>query len=147
MLNALVAAAILGFTAQTAVPATRTIDIVGTDNMKYSVDRIEAKPGETLRIVLTTKSALPKAAMAHNVVVLVKGVNAAKFNEASASHFASDFIPPDRKGDILAATGLAGGGETVEVTFTVPKQTGNYDYLCTFPGHFRMGMKGVLVVK
>lgn len=147
MLNTFALAVLLSFaTSQTPGTGARTIEIVGTDNMKYSVTRIEAKPGETLRIVLTTKSSLPKAAMAHNVVVLAKGVNAAKFNEAAASHRTSDFIPPDRKNDILAASGLAGGGETVEVTFTVPKQTGNYDYVCTFPGHFKMGMKGVLVV-
>jgi len=24
---------------------------------------------------------------------------------------------------------------------------GRYDFLCTFPGHFAVGMKGVLVVK
>jgi azurin len=115
--------------------------------MKFSVTRIEAKPGETLRIVLTTRSAMPKTAMAHNVVVLAKGVNAAKFNEAAAPHRTNDFLPPDRQKDILAATGLAGGGETVEVTFTVPQQPGNYDYICTFPGHFKMGMRGVLAVK
>ena len=42
---------------------------------------------------------------------------------------------------------LAGGGETVKVTFNAPKEPGEYLYLCTFPGHYLAGMKGLLVVK
>ena len=38
-------------------------------------------------------------------------------------------------------------GETVEVTFKVPAEAGSYPFLCTFPGHFVVGMKGNLVVK
>ena len=48
---------------------------------------------------------------------------------------------------MIAATTLAGNGETVEVTFTVPKAAGSYPYVCTFPGHFQAGMKGTLEVK
>jgi azurin len=48
---------------------------------------------------------------------------------------------------VLASTKMAGGGETVEVTFTAPKEPGEYLYICTFPGHYLAGMKGVLVVK
>lgn len=51
----------------------RTIEIVGTDDMKYSVTTIDAKPGETLRVRLTAKGALPKIAMAHNFVLLKLG--------------------------------------------------------------------------
>jgi azurin len=51
------------------------------------------------------------------------------------------------KDKILAYTPLAGGGDTVEVTFAAPTKPGSYTYLCTFPGHFAMGMKGTLVVK
>ena len=142
-----IAAALVGLALQTPAASARTIEIIGTDNMKFSVTRIEAKPGETLRIVLKTQSTMPKAVMAHNLVVLAKGVNATKFNDAAAQHRANEFLPPDRQKEIVAATKLAGGGETVEVTFTVPSQAGNYDYICTFLGHFKMGMRGVLAVK
>ena len=47
----------------------------------------------------------------------------------------------------IAATGLAGDGETVSVTFTVPEQAGEYEYICSFPGHYAADMKGVLTVK
>jgi azurin len=147
MVNVWIAAALVGLTLQTPAATARTIEIIGTDNMKFSVARIDAKPGETLRVVLKTQSTMPKAVMAHNFVVLAKGVNAAKFNDAAAQHRANDFLPPDRQKEIVAATKLAGAGETVEVTFTVPRQPGNYDYICTFLGHFKMGMRGVLAVK
>ena len=42
---------------------------------------------------------------------------------------------------------LAGAGETVEVTFKVPAAAGEYPYICSFPGHFQAGMKGMLSVK
>jgi azurin len=51
------------------------------------------------------------------------------------------------KDKVLAATKLAGNGETVEVTFDAPKTPGVYDFICTFPGHFAAGMKGTLTVK
>ena len=38
-------------------------------------------------------------------------------------------------------------GETAEVTFKVPAAPGSYTFLCSFPGHFVAGMKGLLVVK
>ena len=47
---------------------------------------------------------------------------------------------------MLAATQLAGNGETVEVTFDAPKTAGRYDFVCSFPGHYLAGMRGVLVV-
>jgi azurin len=51
------------------------------------------------------------------------------------------------KSKVIAATKLAGNGETVEVTFDVPKVAGNYDFVCSFPGHYLGGMRGVLTVK
>ena len=59
----------------------------------------------------------------------------------------NDYIAPDYKDQIIAASGLAGGGETVTVTFTVPDEPGSYPYVCSFPGHYYAGMKGVLVVE
>jgi azurin len=115
--------------------------------MKYSVTTIEAKPGEVLRIVLTGKGAMPKVAMAHNVVILKPGTDQIKFINAGTPARATDFIPPSMKDAVLASTPLAGNGETVELTFKVPPKPAKYPYVCTFPGHFLAGMKGTIVVK
>lgn len=146
----LLLAAVIGHPAQVGPPATaaqRTVEISATETMRYSVTRILAKPGETLRLVLTVTSKMPKTVMAHNIVVLARGVNAGRFDTAAALARDSEYIPLDRKADMLAYTGLAGGGERVEVTFTVPTRPGTYAFICTFPGHFNLGMKGELVVK
>lgn len=125
----------------------RTIEIVATDDMKWNVSRITAKPGEALRIKLTSKGTIPKVAMAHNFVLLAGGTNAQKFIDAGASDRATDFIAPAMKAQVLAASRFAGPGETVYINFKAPAKAGSYTYLCTFSGHFQAGMKGLLVVK
>jgi azurin len=127
--------------------APRTVDIVGSDEMKYSVTTITAKPGEQLRVRLVVKGVIPKVAMAHNFVLLKPGTNVEKFLAEGAPHRAADFIPPTMVGSVIAKTALAGPGEMVQVTFAAPTKPGRYIYLCTFAGHYQAGMKGVLIVK
>jgi azurin len=127
--------------------APRVITMVGTDAMKYTVTAIVAKPGEKLTVKLTGQGAIPKVAMAHNFVLLAAKTDATAFSTAAAMARATDFIPADKKAQVLAATKLAGNGETVEVTFDAPKAPGVYEFICTFPGHFAAGMKGTLTVK
>ena len=125
----------------------RTIQIEGSDQMKFDVTEITAAPGEEIKIVLTTVSKLPKVAMAHNVVILKKETDINAFSRAAATARDNDFIPSKFTDQIIANTPLAGGGETVEITFSVPDETGSYTYICSFPGHFAAGMKGTLVVE
>ena len=125
----------------------RVVEIIGTDDMKYNVTTIAAKPGEQITIRLTAKGAMPKVAMAHNVVVLALKTDPAAFVNAGITARATDYIAPANKAQVIAATKMAGNGETVEVTFKVPSAPGSYPYVCTFPGHFAAGMKGTLNVK
>ena len=134
-------------TGKPAAKGLRTIEIIGTDDMKFSVTNIEAKPGEALRVRLISKGGMPKVAMAHNFVLLKKEASQIKFVTASAMARENDFIAPDMKDQVIAATGLAGAGETVEVTFKAPTAAGDYPYVCSFPGHFQAGMRGTLTVK
>jgi azurin len=137
----------LGAVAGLQAQAGRVVAITGTDAMKYSLANIDAKPGEKLTVKLTGQGAIPKVAMAHNFVLLAKGTDPAAFATAAATARATDFVPADKKAQILASTKLAGAGETVEVTFDAPKAPGVYTFICTFPGHFVAGMKGTLTVK
>jgi len=129
-----------------AQPAVRTIEIQVGDNMKYSVGTITAKPGERLRVVLKDVGKMPKLAMAHNFVLLKSGVDPKRFVELSASERDNDFVAPALKDQVLATTGLVGPGETRDVTFEAPAGPGTYAFVCTFPGHFALGMKGALIV-
>ena len=126
--------------------AARVVEITASDDMKYSVTEIAAKPGETLRLKLVSKGTLPKVAMAHNVVVLKAGAKQADFANAAAMARATDFVPAEMKDQVLGASGLAGPGETVEVTVKIPA-AGAYPFICTFPGHFAAGMRGTITAK
>lgn len=144
----------------------RTIEIIGTDQMKFTVESnedgistgskagdylllesISAEPGEEIRIVLTSESDLPATAMAHNFVLLTLSADVDAFVNAASQAKDNDYIPADMSDQIIAHTELAGGGETVEVTFTAPDETGEYEYVCTFPGHYAAGMRGTLNVE
>jgi azurin len=124
----------------------RAITIGANDQMKFEPVTIQAKPGEKLRVVLKPMGTMPKIAMSHNFVILKPGANEATFAEASAMA-RPDFIAPALKSQVLVATPLAGNGETVSAEFAVPAKPGKYTFICTFPGHYAAGMKGVLVVK
>jgi azurin len=126
--------------------AARTVTLEGTDTLKFQPATIRAKPGESLRVVLTVKGMMPKAAMAHNFVLLTLKADANAFVQAAVKARTTEYIPASNKADILAYTGLAGAGETVEVTFTAPKEPGTYTFICSFPAHFQGDMKGQLIV-
>lgn len=125
----------------------RVVALKGNDAMQFDKRVIEAKAGETLKVKLTAVSSMAKAEMAHNFVLLASGVRVDAFAMAAAMARDTQYIPKESAQQVLAATGLAGGGETVEVTFTVPEEPGEYTFICTFPGHYIGGMKGKLVVK
>jgi azurin len=131
----------------TAKGGGRTVELTAGDNMKFDVTSIDAKPGERLHVVLKSTGTAPKIAMAHNFVLLKADASPVEFNNAAMTARDTDFIPPTMKDKIIASTGLAGPGETVDVSFTAPTKPGTYEYLCSFPGHYQVGMKGQLIVK
>jgi len=146
-LSLILATVVASSTAFLQAQAPRVIEMDGTDMMKFTVTNITARPGEQLTVRLRVVGKMPKMAMAHNFVLLTANADAAAFANAAAMAGATAYIPAARKGDVLAATGLAGAGETVEVTFKAPATAGSYTFLCSFPGHFAAGMRGTLVVK
>ncbi len=142
-----VAIALILSAAVVSAKAVKTVTITGNEQMKWDTPTIQATPGEQIHIVLKSTGSMPKAAMAHNFVLLKEGVNPQDVATAAMAARDTDFIPASMKDKIIAHTGLAGGGETAEVTFKAPTKPGTYPYLCTFPGHYAVGMKGELVVK
>jgi azurin len=137
----------LGAAAQAADAGPRVVKLKGNDAMQYDVKTINAKPGEKLKVTLSTTSAMAKEMMAHNFVLLAKDAPVDQFVMEAMMARDKGYVPDSGKKWILASTGLAGNGETVEVTFDAPKEAGEYLYICTFPGHYAAGMKGKLIVK
>jgi azurin len=127
--------------------APRVIQIQVGDNMKFDPAAITAAPGETITVVLKGVGQMPKVAMGHNFVLLKKASEAKGIVDKCASARDTEFIVAAVKPQLLAFTKLVGPGETADVTFTAPAQKGDYLFICTFPGHFAVGMKGTLTVK
>ena len=147
------APAVTGATSTATAPVTQThdgraIEITGNDTMKFSVTEIIAKPGEKLSVTLVNLGTTPKFSMGHNWLLLAAGVDIAPFLVASAEAVTTDYVPRASDGKaILAATKLLGPKERDTVTFTAPTSAGRYEFLCSFPGHYQVGMRGVLIVQ
>jgi azurin len=113
------------------------------DVMKFRQTLITAKAGTTIQIVFQNPDH-----MQHNLV-LIKPKTTEKVGVA-ADKLAMDpngtklnYVP--RMPEVLQATPLVNPGGKFTLTFTVPKTPGDYPYVCTFPGHWRI-MQGILRV-
>lgn len=139
----------LSLPASVAATAPRVVKIrTGVDNaMKFDVTSITASPGETIKVVVSNACALPKTVMGHNWVLLAAGTDPVAFANAAAADAAGGYIPAAMKDKVLATVGLLGPNETGEVTFQAPAKPGQYPFVCSFPAHCIVGMKGMLVVK
>ena len=125
----------------------RTIEVTGMDNLKYDITLIEASPGETIRLVFKVDSNVPPQAMSHNIAILPQDMDKDGFVMASMGAGDNEYIAPDYEEQLIAYTEMIGGGETSTIEFTVPETAGDYDFICTFPGHYQGGMVGILRVK
>lgn len=133
--------------APVAPAPARTIEITANDQMRFSVTRIEAAPGERLTVVLRNIGVLPKTVMGHNWVLLQSTANPMIYSAAAAgAGLAGDFIPAEYNSQVIVHTRLLGPGEMDTVEFTVPSTPGEYPFLCSFSGHVGT-MRGVLVVQ
>lgn len=133
--------------AAAAAQGARVINIDASDTMKFSVTRIEATPGENLKVALHNKGTLPKEAMGHNWVLLKAGTDPLAFCTAAVAAKATDYIPAAESSKVIVHTKLLGPKQVDEVSFKAPTEPGEYPFVCSFPAHAMSGMKGVLVVK
>ena len=125
----------------------RVIEITAGDTMKYNISTIEAKPGEELKVVLTNIGTQPVEVMGHNWTLLKAGTDVMAFATAAAVAKDTGYIPAALADEVIVHTKLLGPRKSDEVTFKAPEQPGDYPFLCTFPAHYQVGMKGVLTVK
>ena len=114
------------------------------DQLAFNQTMVKANAGEEVTVVFKNNS----KALHHNWVLVKGDDSVAKqvSEEALTAGLEQQMLPAD-KANILAHTNLLKSGETAKLTFTAPTEPGDYTYLCTFPGHYLVGMKGTLVVE
>ena len=114
------------------------------NEMKFEKTKITVKAGTIVEIVLTNIDF-----MQHNLLVLKPGsmerVGAAADKLAQVPEGVSmQYIPSVP--DVLFATPLVNPDQQFSLKFRVPEIPGDYPYICSYPGHWRI-MNGVLSVE
>ena len=124
---------------------TVEVNLEGSDDMKYNLNEIRVKAGQTVKITLKNVGKLPKESMGHNVVVLKPGTDVAAYATKAMEAKATDYYPASEASSVIAHSKMLGPGESDVVEFAAPA-AGTYDYICSFPGHYA-SMRGVLIVE
>jgi azurin len=130
------------------VAKTVTIHPKG-NQMKYKETEFTVPAGKKVKLVFENTASSPS--MQHNVVIAASGSTGLlkKIGQAGTqAGSTNDYVPQegDLTNQILAHTPIAKPGETVSVTFTTPSESGEYGYVCTYPGHWAT-MQGTMIVK
>jgi uncharacterized cupredoxin-like copper-binding protein len=131
------------------VSGTGTPIEIGTDValLIFDKDRVSVPNSP---VTLTFKNLA--AAVQHNWVLVQGGddvasaVNDAAQAQVRVTRDAAGSVPPADTPGLLVASPMLNPGEEVTFTFQ-PPGPGTYEFICTFPGHYVAGMKGVLVVE
>ena len=120
------------------------IEIEANDQMKFNLEEIKVTSGNLVNLTLIHVGKLPITAMGHNFVLLKKGTNVAEFAVAAMAEKDNGYVPINNH-DIIAYTEVVGGGSSTTISFTAPEK-GEYDFICSFPGHYSI-MKGLFIVE
>ncbi|CAG5018185.1 hypothetical protein DYBT9275_05950 [Dyadobacter sp. CECT 9275] len=112
--------------------------------MAFDKDRFTVKAGKKVSLIFENKDLMP-----HNVLVVGQG-SAEKVGEAAdamanlKNGFEKNFVPEIP--EVLFATPLVNAGKSYQLNFTAPEKRGEYPFICSFPGHWRV-MKGIMIVE
>lgn len=121
-----------------------SVELLGNDLMQFDKKLIRVKEGQEVTLVLKHTGVMKVNIMGHNFVLLKPGVDIPTFGSEASSAKDSDYIP-NGGADVIAHTKMVGGGETTSVTFKAPAK-GEYDFICSFPGHYGV-MQGKFIVE
>ena len=120
-----------------------TVGAVGNtmSEMKFDKKNITVQAGRWVRINLVNEGVDP--AMLHNIVFVKYGTRKEVAKQSIEAGPDLQFVP--KSSDVIAYSDLADPGETVVLEFEAPEK-GNYEFICTYPGHSEI-MRGYFFVK
>ena len=122
----------------------RKIEVGVLRGMKFDKSVIEAKAGEQIAIALTNND--PDGLM-HNLAVIKPGTRQSVLEATIAlgpKAIEKNFIPDTPA--LLGSTPQVAPGRRFTLYLTLPDKPGDYEYVCTYPGHGQL-MWGTLKVK
>jgi putative heme-binding domain-containing protein len=113
------------------------------EQMLYDKSLIVVEAGKPVEIILMNEDVMP-----HNLVVILPGAleevgKAAEKMQPEPDAQGRIHVPASPK--VLHATKMVDPGQQAKLSFTAPPEPGDYQYVCTFPGHW-MRMVGTLAV-
>jgi azurin len=114
------------------------------NQLQFSPKELRVKAGAPVRVIFENPDL-----MQHNWVLVERGADEevgvlADQMAVKPDGMQKSFIPETPK--VLRATALVNPSGRAELQFEAPKEPGNYPFLCTFPGHWRI-MRGTLIVE
>lgn len=118
--------------AATAKSATRTVEIVMSDDMRFSPAHIEVKQGEVLRFVLRNKGRI-----LHEMVLGTQ--------QELDRHAAQMLKFPGMEHDEPHMKHVSAGRRGVLVWKF--NRAGEFAFACLIPGHYQAGMRGTITVR
>jgi azurin len=122
---------------------TIVIEIV-PEMMKFDLASFKVKAGDKITLEIDNLDG-----MQHNLLIAKPGtldiVGAAADAMLRDPKASEKFYVPEIP-EVLFATKMIGPQELYTLSFTAPTTPGQYPFLCTFPGHWRM-MNGIMVVE
>lgn len=112
--------------------ATRTLEVVMSDDMRFTPGKVSFKEGETVRIVVRNAGQVmhelvigDPASLAEHAEMMIKFPNM-EHDEPYMAH-----VPP---------------GETAEIVWTF-NRAGEFEFACLLPGHYQAGMLASVAVQ
>jgi azurin len=115
------------------------------EQMRYDTARLVVEAGKPFEVIFENGDAMP-----HNFVVVKPGMRQKVAEEVqgmaptSLDRDGRAYIPKNTK-DIIAASKTLEPGQKEKLQITAPGKEGEYEYVCTFPGHWPL-MWGRLII-
>jgi len=124
------------------------LSIDSNDQMRYDKDEMTVSSEcSEVTVTLTHSGQMAINQMGHNWVLVQSSDVNGVVQEGIAAGLDNDYIKP---GDerVIAATDLIGGGGETSVTFSLDglEPGGDYEFICTFPGHVAL-MRGDFIIE
>ena len=134
--------------ARAVAPSPGDFEFRLNDQFVFQPSRIECSAGQALRLRLVNTLPREGPELAHNLVILRPGADVDAFARAGAEASSVEgYVPASFEPAVLARSPLVHPGQSLEFAIVAPSAPGDYPFVCSFPGHCLLGMRGALHVR